>query len=164
MTNKLVFPDGFLWGVATASYQIEGATRDDGKGPSIWDTFSHHEGSVHHGDNGDIACDHYHRLDSDVALIAELGIPAYRFSIAWPRVQPDGSGAVNQAGLDHYRRLVDGLRVRDIEPVVTLYHWDLPQVLQDKGGWTSRDTAKRFEDYACIVAEALGDQVAFGQP
>ena len=159
MSDRLVFPEGFLWGVATASYQIEGATLDDGKGQSIWDTFSHHAGSVHHGDNGDIACDHYHRFDSDVDLMAELGIPAYRFSIAWPRVQPDGKSAVNQAGLDHYRRLVDALCARGIEPVVTLYHWDLPQALQDEGGWTSRATAKQFEDYARIVAGALGDRV-----
>ncbi len=159
MSDQLVFPEGFLWGVATAAYQIEGAARDDGKGPSIWDTFSHDAGAVHHGDNGDIACDQYHRLDSDVELMAQLGIPAYRFSIAWPRVQPDGKGAVSEAGLDHYRRLVDALRARDVEPVVTLYHWDLPQALQDEGGWTSRDTAGRFEEYARIVAGALGDRV-----
>ncbi len=159
MSAWLAFPEGFLWGVATASYQIEGAAYEDGKGPSIWDTFTHDAGTVHHGDNGDIACDHYHRLDSDVELMAELGIPAYRFSIAWPRVQPDSKGSVNEAGLDHYRRLVDALRSRDIEPVVTLYHWDLPQALQDEGGWTNRDTAKRFEEYAHIVAGALGDRV-----
>jgi len=160
MSGELAFPEGFLWGVATAAYQIEGAAHDDGKGPSIWDCFSHIPGSVYHDDNGDIACDHYHRFESDIELMAELGIPAYRFSIAWPRVQPEGSGTVNELGLDHYRRLVDALRARDIEPVVTLYHWDLPQGLQDAGGWTSRDTAKRFEDYARIVAGALGDRVA----
>ena len=159
MSDQLVFPKDFLWGVTTAAYQYEGAADEDGKGPSIWDTFTHLPGTVHHGDNGDIACDHYHRLDSDVELMAELGIGACRFSIAWPRVQPDGSSAVNQAGLDHYRRLVDALRARGIEPVVTLYHWDLPQGLQDVGGWTNRDTAKRFEDYARIVADALGDRV-----
>ena len=159
MSDQLVFPKDFLWGVTTAAYQYEGAADEDGKGPSIWDTFTHLPGTVHHGDNGDIACDDYHRLDSDVELMAELGIGACRFSIAWPRVQPDGSSAVNQAGLDHYRRLVDALRARGIEPVVTLYHWDLPQGLQDVGGWTNRDTAKRFEDYARIVADALGDRV-----
>ncbi len=159
MSDRLVFPDGFLWGVATAAYQIEGAAYDDGKGRSIWDTFTHDAGTVHHGDNGDIACDHYHRVESDVELMAELGIPAYRFSIAWTRVQPDGKGAVSKAGLDHYRRLVDTLRARHIEPVVTLYHWDLPQGLQDEGGWANRDTARRFEDYAHIVAGALGDHV-----
>ncbi len=159
MNDRLVFPEGFLWGVATASYQVEGAAYDDGKGPSIWDTFSHDAGSVHHGDNGDIACDHYHRIDSDIELMEELGMPAYRFSITWPRVQPDGGG-VNEVGLDHYRRLVDGLRARGIEPVATLYHWDLPQALQDRGGWANRDTARRFEDYAGVVAAALGDRVA----
>jgi beta-glucosidase len=159
MNDRLVFPEDFLWGVATASYQVEGAAYDDGKGASIWDTFSHDVGSVHHGDNGDIACDHYHRIDSDIELMEELGIPAYRFSIAWPRVQPEGSGVVNEVGLDHYRRLVDGLRARGIEPVVTLYHWDLPQALQDRGGWANRDTARRFEDYAGVVAGALGDRV-----
>ena len=133
ISNQLVFPEGFLWGVATAAYQIEGAACDDGKGRSIWDTFTHDAGRVHHGDNGDIACDHYHRIDSDIELMAELGIPVYRFSIAWTRVQPDGKGAVSKAGLDHYRRLVDALRARDIEPVVTLYRWDLPQGRQGGG-------------------------------
>jgi beta-glucosidase len=159
MTEQLVFPKGFLWGVATASYQIEGAVDEDGRTPSIWDTFSHLPGTTLHGDNGDIACDHYHRLDEDVALMAELGIRAYRFSIAWPRVQPHGKTAVNQIGLDHYRRLVDALRAHDIEPVATLYHWDLPQALEDGGGWTNRDTAGRLEDYARVVAGALGDRV-----
>lgn len=159
MNDRLVFPEGFLWGVTTASCQLEGAAYDDGKGASIWDTFSHDVGSIHHGDNGDIACDHYHRIDSDIELMQELGIPAYRFSIAWHRVQPEGSGAVNEVGLDHYRRLVDGLRARGIEPVVTLNRWDLPQALQDRGGWANRDTARRFEDYAGIGAGALGDRV-----
>ena len=159
MTKQLVFPDGFLWGVATASYQIEGAFDEDGRTPSIWDTFSHRPGTTLHGDTGDIACDNYHRLEQDVDLMAELGIPSYRFSIAWPRVQPDGKAAVNQAGLDHYRRLVETLRAKNIEPVVTLYHWDLPQALEDGGGWLNRDTAKRFEDFTRVIGSALGDHV-----
>jgi beta-glucosidase len=159
MTDKLVFPDGFLWGVATASYQIEGAVHEDGRTPSIWDTFSHRPGTTLHGDNGDVACDHYHRLEQDVDLLADLGIPSYRFSIAWPRVQPDGKAAVNQAGLDYYRRLVDALRAKGIEPVATLYHWDLPQALEDAGGWLNRDTASRFEDFAHVTGAALGDRV-----
>ncbi len=159
MTDKLVFPDGFLWGVATASYQIEGAVDEDGRTPSIWDTFSHRPGTTLHGDNGDVACDHYHRLEQDVDLLADLGIPSYRFSIAWPRVQPDGKAAVNQAGLDYYRRLVDALRAKGIEPVATLYHWDLPQALEDSGGWLNRDTASRFEDFARVTCAALGDRV-----
>jgi beta-glucosidase len=159
MTEQLVFPDGFLWGVATASYQIEGAVDEDGRTPSIWDTFSHRPGTTLHGDNGDIACDHYHRFEQDADLMAELGIPSYRFSIAWPRVQPDGNAAVNRAGVDHYRRLVETLRARNIEPVATLYHWDLPQGLEDAGGWLNRDTAKRFEDFARVIGSALGDLV-----
>jgi beta-glucosidase len=153
------FPPGFVWGTATASYQIEGAVTADGRGPSIWDTFSHTPGAVWNGDTGDIACDHYHRMDEDLDLLAELDVSAYRFSIAWPRVQPTGSGAVNQKGLDFYRRLVDGLRARNIEPTVTLYHWDLPQPLEDKGGWTVRDTAERFAEYVDIVARSLGSDV-----
>jgi beta-glucosidase len=153
------FPPGFLWGTATASYQIEGAAKADGRGPSIWDTFSHTPGAVWNGDNGDIACDHYHRMDEDLDLLAELDVAAYRFSIAWPRVQPTGSGPANQKGLDFYRRLVDGLRARDIEPTVTLYHWDLPQPLEDKGGWWVRETAERYADYVDIVARALGSDV-----
>jgi beta-glucosidase len=153
------FPDSFVWGSATASYQIEGAVHEDGRGPSIWDTFSHTPGKVHNGDTGDVACDHYHRVDEDVALMADLGLHAYRFSIAWPRVVPTGSGAVNRAGLDFYSRLVDELLARGIDPVATLYHWDLPQPLQDEGGWTSRATAERFAEYAAVVGEALGDRV-----
>jgi beta-glucosidase len=159
MTGQLVFPEGFLWGAATAAYQVEGAVDEDGRTPSIWDSFSHRLGTTYHGDNGDIACDNYHRLDEDVELMAELGIQAYRFSIAWPRVQPDGKATVNQIGLDHYRRLVDALRAHDIEPVATLYHWDLPQPLEDAGGWTNRETAKRLEDFARVVGAALGDRV-----
>ena len=153
------FPDGFLWGVATAAYQVEGGAHEGGRGPSVWDTFSHTPGKVHHGDTGDIACDSYHRLDTDLALLSDLGVDAYRFSIAWPRVQPTGTGAANEEGLDYYRRLVDGLREREIEPVATLYHWDLPQPLEDAGGWPVRDTAERFAVYSAIVAQALGDRV-----
>ncbi|MDQ3784562.1 MAG: GH1 family beta-glucosidase [Actinomycetota bacterium] len=153
------FPDGFLWGAATAAYQVEGAVVEDGRGTSIWDTFSHTPGKTWHGDTGDIADDQYHRLDDDLDLLAELGLRAYRFSVAWPRVQPEGSGPANQAGLDYYRRLVDGLNRRAITPCLTLYHWDLPQALQDAGGWPDRDIVGRFTDYAGIVYGALGDQV-----
>jgi len=153
------FPPGFLFGVATSGYQIEGAVDEDGRGPSIWDTFSRVHGAVTHADSGDIACDHYHRLDADLDLMADLGLTAYRFSIAWPRVVPDGTGMVNQKGLDFYRRLVDGLHARGIEPLATLFHWDLPQPLQDAGGWTSRDTVSHFCDYAQLVVDALGDVV-----
>ena len=158
-TATAVFPDGFLFGTATAAYQIEGAAREDGRGPSIWDTFSHTPGKVARGDTGDIACDHYHRLEDDLDLMAQLGMDSYRFSIAWPRIQATGRGPANQAGLDFYARLVDGLRRRGIRPVATLYHWDLPQALQDAGGWGARDTAFAFADYAAIVGEALGDRV-----
>lgn len=155
----LRFPDGFLWGTATAAYQVEGAVHEDGRGPSIWDVFSHTPGKVKHGDTGDIACDQYHRLDADLDLLVELGIPAYRFSVAWPRIIPDGRGAVNQRGLDYYARLVDGLLKRNITPMLTLYHWDLPQALQETGGWTSRETTDAFAEYAMIVYRALGDRV-----
>ncbi len=155
------FPEGFLWGTATAAYQVEGAVDEDGRGTSIWDTFSHTPGKVLHGDTGDIACDQYHRLEEDLDLMAELGIQAYRFSVAWPRIQPEGSGDPNQKGLDFYRRLVNGLHGRDIEPMLTLYHWDLPQALEDRGGWTNRETSERFAEYAGIVYEALGDSVEF---
>jgi beta-glucosidase len=158
-TAMLRFPADFVWGVATAAYQIEGAAAADGRGPSIWDTFSHTPGRVRSGDTGDVAADHYHRYAEDVALLAALGVRAYRFSVSWPRVQPDGRGQANQRGLDFYRRLVDALVGHGIEPVVTLYHWDLPQALQDGGGWVARDTAARFADYASAVAGALGDRV-----
>jgi beta-glucosidase len=158
-TAARVFPDGFLWGAATASYQIEGAVTEDGRTASIWDTFSHTPGRVVGGDNGDVACDHYHRYADDVAMMSKLGLSAYRFSIAWPRVQPGGRGPANQAGLDFYRRLVDELLDHNIQPWVTLYHWDLPQELEDAGGWPVRDTAYRFADYSGIVHEALGDRV-----
>jgi beta-glucosidase len=153
------FPEGFLWGTATASYQVEGAVNEDGRGLSIWDTFSHTPGKVYRGDTGDRACDHYHRLEEDLDLMAALGPKAYRFSVAWPRIQPEGSGSANRKGLDHYRRLVEGLRERSIEPMITLYHWDLPQALEDRGGWTSRETSERFAEYAGIVYEALADSV-----
>jgi beta-glucosidase len=154
------FPPGFLWGAATSAYQIEGAVDEDGRGRSIWDTFSHTPGKVHGGDTGDIACDSYHRLDEDLALLDELGVRGYRFSIAWPRVQPTGRGPVNQRGLDYYRLLIDGLLARGIAPAATVYHWELPQELEDQGGWAQRDTAQRFAEYAQLLAQALGDQVA----
>src|SRR5215213_7362022 len=137
--RSMHFPENFLWGTATAAYQVEGAVDEGGRGASIWDTFSHTAGKVLHDDTGDIACDQYHHLEEDLDLMSELGIQAYRFSVAWPRIQPEGSGPANQDGLDYYRRLVDGLRRRSIEPMLTLYHWDLPQALEDLGGWTSRD-------------------------
>jgi beta-glucosidase len=153
------FPEGFVWGAATAAYQIEGGARDGGRGPSIWDTFSRTPGKVFAGHTGDVACDHYHRYADDVALMAELGLQAYRFSVSWPRIQPDGSGPANPAGLDFYDRLVDELRGHGIASIVTLYHWDLPQPLEDRGGWTSRETAERFASYAAAVHARLGDRV-----
>ncbi|HEV7974948.1 GH1 family beta-glucosidase [Amycolatopsis sp.] len=153
------FEPGFLWGAATSSHQIEGAVDEDGRGPSIWDTFAATPGKVDNGDTGAVAADHYHRYRDDVALMQKLGLGAYRFSIAWPRIQPDGSGAVEQRGLDFYRRLVDTLLEHGIQPWPTLYHWDLPQALEDAGGWPNRDTAQRFADYAAIVHEALADRV-----
>lgn len=154
------FPAGFVWGTATSSYQVEGAVNEDGRGPSIWDTFTHTSGKIEDGSTGDRANDHYHRYKEDVRLIKDLGAKAYRFSIAWPRVFPDGSGAPNPKGLDFYNRLVDELLANGIEPYATLYHWDLPQALQDRvGGWRSRDTAKAFGDYAGYVAQRLTDRV-----
>jgi beta-glucosidase len=155
----LEFAPDFVIGSATASYQIEGAAREDGRGPSIWDTFSHTPGKTWNGDTGDVADDHYHRLDADLDLMQQLGLQAYRFSTAWPRIQPTGSGPVNRAGLDFYGRLVDGLLERGITPIATLYHWDLPQTLEDAGGWVNRDTAYRFAEYAALTTEALGDRV-----
>jgi beta-glucosidase len=157
--SGLRFPAGFTFGSATASYQVEGAANEDGRGPSIWDTFSHTPGKVWNGDTGDVACDHYHRWESDLDLMADLGLGAYRFSIAWPRIMPTGRGAVNQAGVDFYSRLVDGLLARGIRPVATLYHWDLPQTLEDAGGWPARETADAFAEYASVVGAALGDRV-----
>ncbi len=151
-------PD-FLWGVATAAYQIEGAWDEDGRGLSIWDTFCHTPGKIHNGETGDVACDHYHRWPDDLRLLSGLGVDAYRFSISWPRVLPDGTGRVNAAGLDFYDRLVDGLLAANIQPWVTLYHWDLPQCLQDNGGWANRATVPAFVAFAEVMAKRLGDRV-----
>jgi beta-glucosidase len=153
------FPAGFAWGAATAAYQIEGAVAEDGRGPSVWDTFSHRAGAVRHGDTGDVAADHYHRWPEDIELMSALGIAAYRFSIAWPRVQPGGQGPANERGLDFYDRLTDALLAGGITPIPTLFHWDLPQPLEDEGGWLSRDTAYRFADYAQLAAERLADRI-----
>jgi beta-glucosidase len=155
----LSFPPGFTWGAATAAYQIEGAVHADGRGRSVWDTFSHTPGKVRGGDTGDIACDSYRRYREDVAQLASLGLNGYRFSVSWPRVQPGGRGKANQQGLDYYKALLDELGARDIDAAVTLFHWDLPQELQDAGGWAVRDTALRFAEYAAMVADALGDRV-----
>ena len=153
------FPEGFLWGVATSAYQIEGSVDVDGRGPSIWDTYSHMPGKIDGGGTGDVACDHYRRWREDVDLIASLDVNAYRFSIAWPRIFPTGAGPVEQRGLDHYSRLIDALLERGVEPVVTLYHWDLPQALEDEGGWRNRDTVERFAEYAATCFETYGDRV-----
>ncbi len=155
----LRFPKGFTWGAATASYQIEGAWEKDGKGESIWDRFAHTPGKILDGSSGDVACDHYHLWPQDVDLMQSLNLQAYRFSIGWPRILPDGRGPVNQAGLDFYSRLVDGLLEAGITPFVTLYHWDLPQALQDEGGWPARATAEAFVEYADVVSRYLGDRV-----
>ncbi|MFF5973843.1 GH1 family beta-glucosidase [Streptomyces sp. NPDC012769] len=159
-TTSLRFPAGFRWGTATAAYQIEGAAAEDGRTPSIWDTFSRVPGKVRNGDTGDIAADHYHRVSEDIALMRRLGVTDYRFSVSWPRVQPTGRGPAVRRGLDFYRRLTDELREAGIRPVATLYHWDLPQELEDAGGWPQRETALRFGEYATLMAEALGDRVA----
>jgi len=153
------FPPDFIWGCATSSYQIEGAYAEDGRGLSIWDAYCRETGRVSRGQNGDVACDSYHRWPEDVALLAGLGVDAYRFSVAWPRIKPDGRGAVNRAGLDYYARLVDALLAQDIEPWITLYHWDLPLALGQSGGWTDRDTAYRFAEYAEVMFHELGDRV-----
>ncbi|MFH9978690.1 GH1 family beta-glucosidase [Streptomyces sp. NPDC017179] len=153
-------PQDFRWGTATSAYQIEGAVAEDGRSPSIWDTFSHTPGKIDNDDHGDTACDHYHRWREDVALMGRLGVNAYRLSIAWPRVMPDGDGPVNPKGLDFYDELIDGLLAAGITPSVTLYHWDLPQALQDRGGWPERETAEHFAAYASVVAERLGDRVS----
>jgi beta-glucosidase len=155
------FPENFIWGVATSAYQIEGAWNEDGKGPSIWDVFAHQKGRVVNGDNGDVAADHYHRWQEDVDIMAKLGIKAYRFSIAWTRVIPQGTGKVNSAGLDFYDRLVDALLEHDIEPFPTLFHYDLPLPLHERGGWPNRETALAFGDYATAVAQRLGDRVTY---
>lgn len=155
------FPQGFLWGAATAAYQIEGAWNEDGKGESIWDKFTHRPYTIMSGDTGDVACNHYHRMPEDVALMKELGLKTYRFSISWPRVLPQGYGQVNQKGLDFYDRLVDELLAADILPNATLNHWDLPQAIQDQGGWPNRDSTDWFADYARIMFDRLGDRVVF---
>ena len=157
--GQLRFPEGFLWGAATAAYQIEGAPDADGKGPSIWDTFSHTPGKTYHGDTGDVACDSYHRYPEDIALLKRLGVGAYRLSLSWPRIQPSGRGAANAKGLDYYSRVIDALLEAGIQPAVTLYHWDLPQALQDEGGWANRDIADWFAEFAGIAGEAFGDRV-----
>ncbi len=157
--KSLAFPKDFRWGAATAAYQIEGAVDVDGRGRSIWDTFSHTPGKTKNGDTGDVACDSYRRWREDVALVKAMGLKSYRFSIAWPRIQADGRGAPNQRGIDHYSRLVDALLAAGIRPMPTLYHWDLPQKLEDEGGWPNRETAHRFTEYATIVTRALGDRV-----
>jgi beta-glucosidase len=160
MTDFIQFPPGFTWGVATSAFQIEGASSADGKGPSIWDTFCGSPANIKDGSNGDVACDHYHRYRDDVALMSSLGVDAYRFSMSWPRVQPAGKGAWNEAGFDFYARLLDALEEKGIAAHLTLYHWDLPQALQDEGGWLARDTAHRFAEYAHEVARRFGDRLA----
>lgn len=158
--KKLDFPKDFLWGVSTSAYQIEGALHDDGRGPSIWDTFCSESGRIADGDTAETACDHYHRYPEDVALMATLGVDTYRFSIAWSRIQPSGRGAANPKGMDFYSRLIDELLAKGISPTPTLFHWDLPQALQGAGGWFNRDTADRFAEFTRIVAERLGDRVS----
>lgn len=155
-----VFPEDFLFGVATAAYQIEGAWNEDGKGESIWDRFAHTPGTILDGTTGDVACDHYHRFEEDVALMKELGVDAYRFSVSWPRVFPEGKGRVNEKGLGFYLKLVDALRQAGIRPVVTLYHWDLPQALQDEGGWENPETCEAFAEYARVIFQALKGKVS----
>ncbi len=154
------FPKNFIWGAAASSYQIEGAAYDDGKGPSVWDQFCKKEGTIHNGDNGDSACDHYHRFKEDIHLMDQLNIPAYRLSISWPRVLPEGIGSVNQKGLDFYDRLVDSLLEKKITPHVTLFHWDFPQALMDKGGWLQEESPVWFEEYTRIIADRLSDRVS----
>jgi beta-glucosidase len=158
--SEIAFPKGFFWGTATAAYQIEGAWKEDGKGESIWDRFAHTPGKIKNGDTGDVACDSYHRWREDIALMRAMNLNSYRLSISWPRIQPAGFGAANSKGVDYYSRLVDALLQARIRPFVTLYHWDLPQVLEDSGGWTNRDTASRFADYVELVTRALGDRVS----
>ncbi|RXS98080.1 beta-glucosidase [Silvibacterium dinghuense] len=153
------FPEGFHWGTATASYQVEGAWKEDGKSPSIWDTFAHTTGKIKGSDNGDIACDSYHRYKEDIAIMKQLHQKSCRFSVSWPRIQPNGSGAANQKGIDFYSRYVDELLAAGIRPMCTVFHWDLPQALEDQGGWPKRDLYKRFTDYASILTKALGDRV-----
>lgn len=159
LPSQAQFPKGFFWGTATAAYQIEGAWNEDGKGESIWDRFAHTPGKIKNGDNADVACDSYHRWREDVALMRAMNTNSYRFSISWPRIQPSGSGAMNARGIDYYSRLTDALLKANIRPMVTLYHWDLPQALEDAGGWPNRDLAGRYCDYVELVARALGDRI-----
>jgi beta-glucosidase len=159
-SSEIVFPKNFFWGAATAAYQIEGAWKEDGKGESIWDRFAHTPGKIKNGDTGDVACDSYHRWREDIALVRAMNLNSYRFSISWPRIQPTGSGPANSKGIDYYSRLVDALLEARVRPFVTLYHWDLPQALDDAGGWPNRDTASRFADYVELVTRALGDRVS----
>ncbi|MCX6402679.1 MAG: family 1 glycosylhydrolase, partial [Actinobacteria bacterium] len=153
------FPADFKWGVATSSYQIEGAAKEDGRGVSIWDTFAATPGKVVNGENGDVACDHYHLFKEDIAIMRKLGVQSYRFSIAWPRLFPQGDNVREERGFDFYNRLIDELIANDIEPLITLYHWDLPQTLQDKGGWQNREIVNKFVDYSVAAVEAFGDRV-----
>ncbi len=157
---EFAFPKGFFWGTATAAYQIEGAWNEDGKGESIWDRFAHTAGKIKNGDTGDVACDSYHRWREDIALMRAMDLNSYRFSVSWPRIQPSGTGGLNAKGIDYYSRLVDALLEARIRPFVTLYHWDLPQSLEDAGGWTNRDIVSRFADYVQVAARALGDRVS----
>lgn len=167
-TGAARFPEGFLWGMATASYQVEGAWNEDGKGESIWDRYAHKQGHIKGGDTGDIACDHYHRYREDIAILKRLNQKSYRFSISWARIQPNGPGAPNQKGIDHYKRVMDAVQEAGIRPFCTLYHWDLPQWVEDKGGWPNRDAANYFAEYSGIVAKELGDRItvwaAFNMP
>ncbi len=153
------WPADFVWGVATSAFQVEGAAREDGRGPSIWDTRCTLPGKIHKGGCGDVSCDHYHRYPEDIAMMRSLGVDAYRFSISWPRVLPAGRGKVNEAGMAFYDRLVDSLLAADIEPWACLYHWDMPQALEDLGGWAARDSAGWFADYSALMAQRLGDRV-----
>ena len=157
--KNVSFPAGFSWGTATASYQVEGAWDEDGKGESVWDRFSHTDGKINTGDTGDVACDQYHRYPEDVAIMKQIGLGGYRFSISWARIFPDASGVVNQKGLDYYSRLVDELLANGVMPFPTLYHWDLPQWLEDQGGWSNRDIIAHFCKYAETMVNALGDRV-----
>jgi beta-glucosidase len=159
-SSEITFPKNFFWGTATAAYQIEGAWKEDGKGESVWDRFSHTPGTIKNGDTGDTACDSYHRWREDIALMRAMNLNSYRFSISWPRIQASGSGSTNSKGIDYYSRLVDALLEARIRPFVTLYHWDLPQALEDAGGWPNRDTAGRFSEYVDVMARALGDRVS----
>lgn len=154
------FPQNFIWGVATSAYQVEGATSEDGRGESIWDRFCTKPGAISDGSSGAVACDSYHRYAEDITIAQQLGVKAYRLSIAWPRIVPQRDGKINQAGIDYYRRLLDALREAGIAPFVTLYHWDLPQYLEDNGGWSNRETALCYADYVKTMAEALGDRIA----